>query len=422
MRCSALQRQAAAALGVLACVREAVGRDQAADQALAALLRAHREYGARDRRLFGQLVFSHFRWQGWLAGLPSDEARAAAAFYLDATERHPAVDQWAVPNLAPAGRLDLAGKAAALAAWFNLPQPPDWRDLVPSWTGAELLEDSTPEPLRRFVSAVQLRPPLWLRCRRGQAPAVTAALRRFGVEARTHPHLPEALAIDGTVPLAELQKSIPGAFEVQDLASQVVGLCSDPQAGQQWWDVCAGSGGKALHLSDLMNGRGTVIATDTRSSALNALTQRARASRTPNLAIAGPDGSGDVPLPPAQSQDGLLVDAPCSGIGTWSRNPDARWRTRSEQLPAFGATQLAILRRAAPAVRPGGTLVYAVCSLARTETTHVTDQFLAAEPRFAPAPLTNPLSPGEPPRPSLAIHPDAGPGIGMFIARFNRQQ
>jgi 16S rRNA (cytosine967-C5)-methyltransferase len=422
MRNSALQRQAAAALEVLARVREAVGRDQAADQALATLLRAHREYGSRDRRLFGQLVFSHFRWQGWLADLPTDEARAAAAFHLDATERHPAVDQWAVPNLAPVGRLDLAGKADALAAWFQRPHPPDWRDLVPPWTGSELLDDGTPEPLHRFVSAVQLRPPLWLRCRRGQAPAVTEALHRLGIDARAHPHLPEALAIDGTVPLAELQKQVPGAFEVQDLASQIVGLCCEPQAGQQWWDVCAGSGGKALHLSDLMNGRGKVIATDTRPGALSALAQRARASRTPNLAIAGPDRSGEIPLPPVQSQDGLLVDAPCSGLGTWSRNPDARWRTRAEQLPERGATQLAILRRAAPAVRPGGTLVYAVCSLARTETTRVADEFLAAEPRFAPAPLPNPLHPGQPPSSHLAIHPDAGPGIGMFIARFKMQQ
>lgn len=422
MRTSVLQRQAAAALDVLRHVSDAVSTGQAADHSLAALMTSRREYGSRDRRLFGQVVFSHFRWRGWVESIPGEEARAAAAFYLDALERHPTVDLWAPPAFAPAGTLDLDGKAAALARWLDLPQPPDWRRLVPDWTEAELLDDGQPDLLRRFVLAAQVRPPVWLRCRRGRTAAVQDALRELNIASRTHPRLPEAIAVEGTIPVADLQKRTQGAFEVQDLASQVAGLCCAPKPGQHWWDVCAGSGGKSLHLADLLALRGSLLATDVREAALRELAQRARAARIAGLNIERPDRSGQVPVPPPASLDGILVDAPCSGLGTWSRAPDARWRVRQAQLPEFASRQLAILRRAAPALRPGGVLVYAVCSLTRTETTGVAEQFLAAEPAFHALPIPNPLDPAGAPKDHVVVPPDAGPGIGMFIASFKRVQ
>lgn len=238
------------------------------------------------------------------------------------------------------------------------------------------------------------------------------ALRRHGQEPIPHAEITDAVALSGSVNLDLVRREIGSVFEVQDIASQRVGLACDPKPGESWWDVCAGAGGKSLHLADLMQQRGRIVPTDIRAQALDELRDRARRSRS-SIIQSSPvtDHGSSVTL-----FDGVLIDAPCSGIGTWSRNPDARWRTPEKMIAEKSAVQRELLMRSADHVKPGGKLVYAVCTVTKEETTEVIESFLRDRPDFRPS--TPPLPP--PATPTLQLWPWEGPGDGMFISVMKR--
>jgi 16S rRNA (cytosine967-C5)-methyltransferase len=208
-------------------------------------------------------------------------------------------------------------------------------------------------------------------------------------------------------------------LEVQDVASQAVGLVCDPDPGERWWDACAGAGGKALHLAGLMGGKGLVVATDVNAARLKEAVRRARRSPFRNLTTKEWDGRHVAGK--ARSFDGVLVDAPCSAIGTWRRNPDARWTTDRQAIPRLAELQAGILHAAAPGVKPGGTLVYSVCTLTSPETTGVVRTFLEGHPEFQLDPFPHPFT-GSATDGTLQIWPQDGDCDAMFIARMIRKQ
>ena len=179
-----------------------------------------------------------------------------------------------------------------------------------------------------------------------------------------------------------------GDLEIQDLASQAVGLACDPDPGERWWDACAGAGGKSLHLAALMKGKGLVVATDVHEIKLKEAVRRARRSPFRNLTTKAWDGKHVAGKP--GSFDGVLVDAPCSAIGTWRRNPDARWTLDREAIARLAELQGQILDAASAGVRQGGTLVYSVCTLTPAETTGVVSAFLDDAPRVPARPVPPP--------------------------------
>lgn len=402
----AVQRLATLAPEVVSRVGQAVERGIPADAELARLFREHREYGARDRRFLSDLVFSHFRWRGWTTSL-------AAAYGLDAALPHPAADALArnegiAPE--PAGALPLEEKAEAVARWLKQDTPPALERLVPDWLPGVLFEPGG--HLARCVASFQQRPPTWLRFVSGREQLGLETLRSAGIEATPHPRIRSAVSVSGTSGLASLPKEAKAGFEVQDLASQCVGLACAPKPGERWLDLCAGSGGKALHLADLMKNQGEVVATDIRESALDELRRRVRRAHATCV-------HARAHIADRELFDGVLVDAPCSGIGTWSRNPDARWRTSEQVVTEKAADQGELLRQAARHVKPGGMLVYSVCTVTAAETVEVVDRFLAENSEFrlapAPHPLTSSPTPG-----TFWIWPWDGPGDGMFVARVVR--
>src|SRR4029079_8707162 len=164
-----------------------------------------------------------------------------------------------------------------------------------------------------------------------------------------------------------------GEFEIQDLASQLVGHACAPKPGETWWDVCAGEGGKTLHLADLMANKGVVWASDRHTRRLDTLKRRAARAQIFNYRVAPWDGAAK--LPTKTKFDGVLVDAPCSGIGTWQRNPHARWTTSLTDVQELSVTQRPLLLHVAHSVKPGGKLIYSVCTLSREETINVTEFF-----------------------------------------------
>ena len=410
------RRQAELAVALLSAAREAVARGQPADRELASLFAAHRELGSRDRRFLSNLVFSWFRWRGWLDAVwPKDPParQAVPAYLLDATDPHPALEiLLGQEPPAPAGGLSLADRAAQLAAWAGSAAPPPLSDLVPAWVPGALARPAGEDPdafLARCLTSFQQRPPTWLRL-------LVPPGHLTGVSLQPHPQVPGAAAVSGTFHEGTLRKRLGACFEVQDLASQCVGQIAAPAVGESWWDACAGSGGKTLHLAALAGGKARILATDIRDSALEELRRRAQRSAAQGISTRVLDPTRQRP---DGRFDGVLLDAPCSGVGTWARNPDMRWRTDASLVTGMAERQRALLRAAAEAVRPGGRLVYAVCTMTAAETGDVVNDFLDGRRDFQPDPFASPLD-GQVTDGTLHIRPWDGPGDGMYVARLRR--
>lgn len=210
-----------------------------------------------------------------------------------------------------------------------------------------------------------------------------------------------------------------GDFEVQDIASQAVGLVCNPEPGQTWWDVCAGEGGKTMHLSDLMNNRGLIWATDRAEWRLKRL--KKRAARVGAFNYRSKVWNGDLPLPTKTKFDGVLIDAPCSGVGTWQRDPHARWTTEPNDVRELAELQWKILNNAAASVKPGGRLVYSVCTLTNAETWDIAKRFSAEHKEFEQEAVRNPFGKSDTGKKALMIWPQDFNGNGMFIAVWKRR-
>ncbi|MEI6150657.1 MAG: RsmB/NOP family class I SAM-dependent RNA methyltransferase [bacterium] len=422
-----LRRQADVLIQILRDTVAAVEAGSPADATLASCYRQHPEFGSRDRRLFSETIFAYFRWKGWLTAslAPDLESACVLAHALEALEINDAVrllaetTRLATVPLEPLGALDLSAKAAGLGRMTGTP-PPSPLSLVPSWVPEMLRippETETAAHVLRSVAAFQTPPPTWLRARPDHKVRVAAALRSAGADPQEPDRLPDALSVPRGVNLRALSPQLRGIMEIQDLASQVTGLICAPRPGERWWDACCGSGGKTLHLSDLMQGNGRVLATDIRPGILESLERRLREAQISGVRTKLWDGLKD-PLP-HELFDGILVDAPCSGLGTWHRNPDARWRTSRGEVERLAVLQAELLAKCAQRVRPGGVLVYATCTLTQLENEGVLNPFLAAMPEFSLATFPHPLD-GSPCTGQAWVYPWQASCNGMFVARLVR--
>jgi 16S rRNA (cytosine967-C5)-methyltransferase len=210
---------------------------------------------------------------------------------------------------------------------------------------------------------------------------LAAQLRTHDVEAHAAPYAPDALVIDEGYPL-RLGLDDSGAFFVQDEASQLVALLAGDPPPRRVLDACAAPGGKTTAIAAAMSGEGLLVATDLRERRINLLQRTVALSGAHNVRIVQTDLRK--PLPFSRPFDCVVVDAPCSGLGTLRRDPDIRWRRRESDLPALAAAQLTMLRQAADGVAPGGRLVYATCSSEPEENEQIVDAFAAAAPDFVP--------------------------------------
>ena len=444
-----LQTQAAVCAEiVLQTLSQSLLAGKPADRCLKDAFYANRQFGSRDRRLISETLFAVLRWWGWLRRLapkPFVEAwekrrdcledipashwyRAlVGAWLLESPDEVPqAVHFWA-ESLKPAD-LDLnftSPGASWQEKWRSLvpllypaknPQG-DLLELVPDWA---LALPSAEENIdwSELIGWLQKRPPLWLRAQISDVDWLCRDLKEQGAQARPHAKMKYALRCEaGSLNLRSMTTFRQGDFEIQDLASQCVGLICDPQPGEQWWDACAGGGGKTLHLAWLMQGKGSVMASDIRLHKLDELKLRARRAQFPNIRCKEWKGK-EMPKWGARF-DGVLVDTPCSCSGTWRRNPDARWNSHPDELPEFTRLQKQLLDNAAAAVKPGGTLVYSTCSMFRAENQDIVEAFLAENPQFALCPFVCPLD--ERPCDGMRqIWPRTGDCDAMFTAKMKR--
>jgi 16S rRNA (cytosine967-C5)-methyltransferase len=379
-------------------VLEIVSPEIPADGALRRYLAESRRLGPREKRAISRAVFIYFRWLQWLDRKVSAQKRVEQAINLhDKFSQNPS-----------------SIKPQALAALA-----------VPEWLKEEV--ELPIESLRQL----QREPVLWLRARAGTAKKIAAELGRCSLADLSviAPHVThDALRFEGQQDLFLTPQFHAGAFEIQDLASQLVGLACDAKPGQTWWDACAGEGGKMLHLADLMQNKGLIWATDRSARRLQSLKRRASRAKVFNFRNTIWDGSAS--LPTKTKFDGILIDAPCSGVGTWQRNPHARWNSSITDVRELAEVQLRLLQHAADSLKPGGRLVYAVCTLTRSETTAVADAFTAAHPELVPAPVF-PAAAAQPATvnaPSstltsqLTLWPHQLEANGMFIAAWEKKR
>ena len=216
---------------------------------------------------------------------------------------------------------------------------------------------------------------------RGTRDNVMASLHRDGIDARRTPYSPDGLIIQKPPPLASWPPLQEGWIQVQDEASQLVGHVLNPNQGDRILDLCAAPGGKTTHLAELMNNKGFITAADISPSKLSLLNTNCRRLGISIVETATLDAA--LPLPfPQGSYDKVLVDAPCTNLGTIRRNPDVKWRVAPHDVARLQKLQQIILHHGSFMVRPGGVLVYGTCTLTPEENEGVVEVFLAAHDDF----------------------------------------
>lgn len=337
-----------------------------ADRILAEWFRANRFAGSKDRRAIRELVFAAIRACG-----PAPASGRAAMLRL------------AAGNDALAGLFDGSGYGPAAVSDGEAAAE---GGTAPGWLAARLASSGIAGP---EAEALLQRAPLDLRVNSLKADRATLRLPLEAVPTDA----PQGLRLEPGTPVEQWDGWREGLVEVQDTGSQLACVAVAARPGETVIDLCAGGGGKTLALAAAMANLGRLIATDTDRQRLSRLAPRAeRAGATMiETRLLDPgrefEALGDV----AGAADAVLVDAPCSGTGTWRRNPEARWRLTPGALDRFVATQARLLDIAARLVRPGGRIVHVVCSLLDEEGAEQFDAFLARHPGFAAAPAALPL-------------------------------
>ena len=254
----------------------------------------------------------------------------------------------------------------------------------PRWLAALWREQFGADESRRLMAVNNEEAPLVLRAngRRIGRDELVRRLRDRGVEARPGAWSPLAVRVRGAASPAGLAEFREGLCQVQGEASQLVGFLAGPEPGMRVLDACAAPGGKATHMAELMDDRGEVLACDVSERGLGRLADNARRLGLRCIDARAGDAVRDLPGEPG-SFDRVLVDAPCSGLGTLRAHPEIRWRRAPKDLERLAALQAAILEQAASRVRPGGVLVYATCTLSRVENETLVEAFVARHAEFA---------------------------------------
>jgi 16S rRNA (cytosine967-C5)-methyltransferase len=349
------------------CLQPRLGSDRNFPSRIQEALRC-REFGARDRRLYRELLYTAVRYRPWVEELTARSAEDAVRSVA-----------WLAADL-PSIR---GFREALLAGWPPVPESISARarhldvrgELLPDWFRDHCAAAFVPPNLE----ALQRRAPLWIRLHPRAGESALDEFLQHGWHMRTPEVQLSARNVLSEVDLTSTKAFREGRFEIQDLGSQLILASAAVAPGGCWLDACAGAGGKALQLAGLLGPEGRVDAFDVRSSALAELRQRAQRGGFPNIHL--------LPRAPVEGNyDGVLVDAPCSGSGTWRRAPHLKWCTAPADITAHATLQQDLLARYGRLVRPGGLLIYATCSLSRRENQEVIAAFHAAHSGFSAVP------------------------------------
>jgi 16S rRNA (cytosine967-C5)-methyltransferase len=365
-----------AAIDILAALDQT---QQPVDRYLRDFFRARRYAGSKDRRAISERVFDILRHRARFAHRMGDTApRALVLAALLAENEDPAA--LFTGGYGPAPLTDAECRAIAARP---PPAPPHVTGEYPAWLEPSLLRafgDALPEEM----AALQTRAPVDLRANtlKASRAEVLAALRAEGFAAVPTLYSPVGIRIppgEGGAMLVQSPLFLSGAFEFQDEAAQIASLLAQVKAGMGVLDLAAGAGGKALAMAAAMRNQGSILAFDADPRRLAPLKERAARAGATCITLA--EGRGG-PLWGDGKFDLVFLDAPCSGTGTWRRQPELRWRLTPERLAELTGIQDSLLGEAARHTGPQGRLLYATCSLLPQENEDRVAAFLARNPGF----------------------------------------
>lgn len=361
-------------------------------------MQTHRFAGSKDRAEIGDLVFGALRWKqssAWRMGEDAPRAwvwgalRWGFGWSAEAIVESCEGDPHAPPPPTEAERAALAGDNIAGAPAHIAGDYPEWLDA----SFARAFGDKRAEEGAALAAPapLDLRANL-LKATRDKVIVALSDSPKLKEPPQPTPHAPDGVRIPWaqgrTFPWAAEQSFLKGWFEVQDEGSQLAAMLCGAQPGMQVADVCAGGGGKTLALAAAMQNKGQIFAHDVDGRRLAPLKERLERAGVRNAQIRAPmrtkDALGDL----VGRMDLVLVDAPCTGSGTWRRSPDSKWRLRPNALAKRLEEQRAALAMAAPLVKPGGRLTYVTCSVLPEENEDQAAAFLATYADFAAVGLT----------------------------------
>lgn len=347
-----------------------------ADQAIQKILKRDTRWGSRDRGFIAETTYDIVRYKRLYASI----AKASEPFNQE--------DLWRLTSVW------IVLKGFDLPAWeeyFNTPvrrikggldevrDNRKMRESIPDWMDqmgiAELGNLWDQE-----ITALNDQAPVVLRANtlKTDVKSLKEKLVAEEIATTTHERFPDALILNERANVFNTQLFKDGLFEVQDAGSQLIAAFLNPEPGERIMDACAGAGGKSLHLAAMMQNKGQIIATDIYQSKLHELKRRGRRAGAHNIETRLLDTTKVIKKLDGKI-DGLLIDAPCSGLGVLRRNPDAKWKLQPEFIDEIKKTQQEILQNYSRVVRSGGRMVYATCSIFPSENEVQVDTFLNSE-------------------------------------------
>ncbi|HMM54431.1 MAG TPA: RsmB/NOP family class I SAM-dependent RNA methyltransferase [Candidatus Desulfobacillus sp.] len=412
---------------LLAATAEALGRllrfEGPADAVLSKFFREQPKLGGRDRSFVAETAYAVLRRRRLLERLAGEEA-SPRRLMLAALARLSGISQRQLEPL-------IGGKELQWLAEVRQRQPGEMtlaeQADFPDWLAERLLGQMDAARLLELAQGLNRPAPLDLRVNplKATREAALARLAAEGIAAEVGRLSPLAIRLKAKPALQRHPLYLDGSIEVQDEGSQLLGFLLAPRRGEMVADFCAGAGGKTLLLGALMRSTGRLYAFDVSVRRLARLRQRMARSGLSNVHPLAIDGENDLRVKRLAGKfDRVLVDAPCSGLGTLRRNPDLKWRQTPQDVAELAHKQRAILAAAARLVKPGGRLVYATCSILEEENEAVVGAFLEAHPSFLPVSAGKILENqgivsgcGE----HLRLAPHSHGTDGFFAAAFERQ-
>ncbi len=352
-----------------------------ADIVLRRFFREHPLLGANDRAFVAETVFGILRHRFFLETLSEIVTpRSLVLAYLikfqgmNSRELAPMISDTEKKWLAEIKAIKLTAQTLAVQAEF------------PEWLVEKLQSFMSDEDILDLGQSLQNTAPLDLRVNTflAKRDQILATLTEEGFKAQATPFSPCGIRLTGKPAINQHQLFLTGRIEVQDEGSQLLGYLLAPKRGDMVVDFCAGAGGKSLLLGALMNSRGRLYAFDVSEKRLNNLKPRLKRSGLSNLHAQRITHENDIKIKRLTGKiDRVLIDAPCSGLGTLRRNPDLKWRQSPQSIKELKAKQAAILTAAAGLLKPGGRLVYATCSFLPEENEIIIQDFLDQHPQFS---------------------------------------
>ncbi len=365
-----------------AALAEAMTFRQPADAVLSQCFRRHRKLGMYERGFVADTVYGVLRRRRYLEHFAGPNTSARRLVLLAQVKLNGLGLRQLEGALKNRESGWIAAQLEAADAQLSLGERVD----MPDWLCERLLAEMDETALTRLAKALNASAPLDLRANplKTTRDAVLAQLAAEGLVATPGLYSPLAIRMASKPALAKHPLFLEGQVEVQDEGSQLLAYLLAPKRGEMVVDFCAGAGGKTLLLGALMRSTGRLYAFDVADKRLSRLRPRVARSGLSNVHAVVIANENDARVKRLAGKiDRVLVDAPCSGLGTLRRNPDLKWRQTAEGVADLAAKQRDILAAASRLVKPGGRLVYATCSILAEENEAVVDAFLAKHSGFS---------------------------------------